>query len=171
GQVGSEQDLASLRADDARGARKKPVQVQIPVRSGVEYVIRVFDHESVMTPGDELDEDFVALERTRVGRVKYFGAVTLAPGNCCQHRAHEPGLPGPGWPLKNENRFGCREISLNEPIDRLAESRVGLVRRPRIGHLFELGARQSQLTRREVPVDGERLFPHALTAHDTEPPI
>src|SRR5947208_13469025 len=33
--------------------------------------------------------------------------------------------------------------SLNEPIDRLAESRVGFVRRPRVGHLFELGARQS----------------------------
>src|SRR5207244_2125958 len=115
GQVRSEQDLASLRADDAVGDRKKPVQVQIAVRWGVEYVIRVFDHESVMTPGSELDEDFVALERTRVGCVKYIGAVTLAPGNCCQHRAHEPGLPGPGWPLKNENRFGCR--LLHEPID------------------------------------------------------
>src|SRR5947209_1002248 len=41
-------------------------------------------------------------------------AVTLAPGNCCQSRAHEPRLPGPGWPLKYENRFGRREISLYE---------------------------------------------------------
>src|SRR5438034_1420086 len=141
------------------------------LHSGVEYVIRVFDHESVMTPGDELDEDFVALERTRVGCVKYFGAVTLAPGNCRQHRAHEPRLPGPGWPLKNENRFGCREISLNEPIDRLAESRVRFVRRPRIGQLFELGARQSQLTPRDAPSDRARLFPQAPIAHDTEQPI
>src|SRR5437868_14025362 len=121
-----------------------------------------------MTPGDELDEDFVALERPRVGCVEYFGALTLAPGNCCEHRAHEARLPGPGWPLKNQNRFGCREIPLNEPIARLAESRVGLVRRCRIGHLFELGVRQSQFTRREVPVDGERLFPQAPIAHDTE---
>src|SRR5712675_2312179 len=110
------------------------------VRPGVEYVIRVFDHESVMTPGDELDEDFVALKRTRVGCVKHFGAVTLAPGNCCQSRAHEPRLPGPGWPLKYENRFGRREISLYEPVDRLAQRRVGFVRRRRIGQLFELGA-------------------------------
>src|SRR5437016_14467793 len=86
------------------------------LHSGVEYVIRVFDHESVMTPGDELDEDFVALERTRVGRVKYFGAVTLAPGNCCQHRAHEPGLPGPACALKSASGLWCRGISLSEPI-------------------------------------------------------
>src|SRR5947209_20461204 len=107
-----------------------------------------------MTPGDELDEDFVALERPRVGCVEYFGAVTLAPGNCCQNRADEPRLAGPGRSLKNENRFGCREISLYEPIDPLAQRRVGFVRRRGIGHLFELGARQSQLARREVPVDG-----------------
>ena len=134
-------------------------------------MIRVFDHESVMTPGDELDEDFVALERTRVGCIKHFGAVTLAPGNCRQNRADEPRLAGPGRSLKNENRFGCREISLYEPIDPLAQRRVGFVRRRGIGHLFELGARQSQLARREVPVDGERLFPQALIADDAEQPI
>src|SRR5437763_4011697 len=108
-----------------------------------------------MTPGDELDEDFVALERTRVGCVKYFGALTLAPGNRCQHRAHEPGLPGPGWPLKNENRFGCREISLNEPIDRLAERRAGCVRRPRAGQPSPPAARPPHITPGALPVNGE----------------
>src|SRR5205807_8599186 len=123
-QIRREQDLSSLRTDDPVSDRKKPVQVKGAVCAGVQDMICVLNHEGVVASGNELHEDLVVLERTRVCGIQNLGAITLATRDRGQDGAHESSLPRTGRSLKDKNGFARGEISFDEPIHRLSQSRI-----------------------------------------------
>src|SRR6202008_4062319 len=168
GEVCREEDLASLCAHYTVSAREKSMQMRVAVRAGIQDVIRVLNHERVVAPGDKLHEDLVAFERTRVGGIEDLCALALSTRHRGEDRAHKASLSGSRWTLKNEHRLARVEIPPDEPIDRLVEGRIGLIKRRRISEFFERSAGESCLARREMPIDRERLLADPLITHDGE---
>jgi hypothetical protein len=115
-------------------------------------VIGVFDDESVVLTGDEIYEDFVALQRTLVGRVHRYGAVLFSPGRGPENRSNQPGLAHSGRPQQDQNGLGCGQVTLDELLDGAAQLRICLVHDDLVGDLIKGSVQQRAAAIAELPL-------------------
>lgn len=113
------------------------MQIRVAVRPCAEHVVGIFDDERVVRSGNELDEDFVVVERAPIRGVKDFRAVALALRQSGENGSHEARLSGSGRALQDQHRFGRLYVSRDQLSDAFFEHRIRFVEEWRIRELVE----------------------------------